>query len=348
MIMKEKLDVLKRWMANNKKKCVGIMIAFLIILGGVGYYAYNQYEAYMASHHIVLQGNVNLREVNVAFRGSDRIASLLVDEGAVVSQGQILGYLHSDELNLAVQQAKATIAAQNAIVDKLQAGSRPEEIAQASARVTSAEAALAQSKQEAEKLQKSYNASNGKAVSRQSVDDIQAKVKVSEAKLNEAQQAYNLAVAGPRQEDIAQAQAQLDAMKSELARQEFLLNQSVLTSPIDGVITARLLQVGDMASPSTPVFKLAENTKKWVRVYVNERDLGKIYNGMAANVTTDTYKNEPIHGTIGYISSVAEFTPKSVETEDVRTTLVYEVRVYVDDPNNRLRLGMPATVSIDI
>ena len=229
MIMKEKLDVLKRWMANNKKKCVGIMIAFLIILGGVGYYAYNQYEAYMASHHIVLQGNVNLREVNVAFRGSDRIANLLVDEGAVVSQGQILGYLHSDELNLAVQQAKASIAAQEAIVAKLQAGSRPEEIGQASARVTSAEAALAQSKQEAEKLQKSYNASNGKAVSRQSVDDIQAKVKVSEAKLNEAQQAYNLAVAGPRQEDIAQAQAQLDSMKSELARQEFLLNQTVLT-----------------------------------------------------------------------------------------------------------------------
>ncbi|WP_243632520.1 efflux RND transporter periplasmic adaptor subunit [Veillonella sp. AF13-2] len=271
-----------------------------------------------------------------------------MDEGAVVSQGQILGYLHSDELNLTVQQAKATIVAQEAIVAKLQAGSRPEEIAQASARVTSAEAALAQSKQEAEKLRKSYNASNGKAVSRQSVDDIQAKVKVSEAKLNEAQQAYNLAVAGPRQEDIAQAQAQLDAMKSELARQEFLLNQSVLTSPIDGVITARLLQVGDMASPNTPVFKLAENTKKWVRVYVNERDLGKIYNGMDANVTTDTYKNEPIHGTIGYISSVAEFTPKSVETEDVRTTLVYEVRVYVDDPDNRLRLGMPATVSIDI
>ena len=81
---------------------------------------------------------------------------------------------------------------------------------------------------------------------------------------------------------------------------------------------------------------------------MNERDLGKIYNGMDANVTTDTNKNEPIHGTIGYISSVAEFTPKSVETKDVRTTLVYEVRVYVDDPDNRLRLGMPATVSIDI
>ena len=85
MIMKEKLDVLKRWMANNREKRAGIMIAFLIILGGVSYYAYNQYEAYIASHHIVLQGNVNLREVNVAFRGSDRIASLLVDEGAVVS-----------------------------------------------------------------------------------------------------------------------------------------------------------------------------------------------------------------------------------------------------------------------
>lgn len=346
--MKEQIDVVKRWMTNNKKKCVGILVAFLVVLGSISYYAYRQYEAYLTAHHLVLQGNVNLREVNVAFRGSDRITSLLVDEGAVVSKGQILGYLSSDERHLGVQQAKDTIAAQEAVVAKLQAGSRPEEIAQASARVTSAEAALLQSKQEAEKLQHSYNASKGKAVSRQAVDDIQVKVKVAEAKLNEAQQAYNLAVAGPRPEDIAQAQAQLDAMKSELARQEFLLNQTVLTAPIDGVITARLLQVGDMASPSTPVFKLAENTKKWVRVYVNEQDLGKIYNGMAADVTTDTYRNEPIRGTIGYISSVAEFTPKSVETQDVRTTLVYEVRVYVDDSDNRLRLGMPATVSIDI
>lgn len=346
--MKAQIDVVKRWMTNNKKKCIGILVAFLVVLGSISYYAYRQYESYLTAHHLVLQGNVNLREVNVAFRGSDRITSLLVDEGAVVSKGQILGYLSSDERHLGVQQAKDTIAAQEAVVAKLQAGSRPEEIAQASARVISAEAALLQSKQEAEKLQNSYNASKGKAVSRQAVDDIQVKVKVAEAKLNEAQQAYNLAVAGPRPEDIAQAQAQLDAMKSELARQEFLLNQTVLTAPIDGVITARLLQVGDMASPSTPVFKLAENTKKWVRVYVNEQDLGKIYNGMAADVTTDTYRNEPIRGTIGYISSVAEFTPKSVETQDVRTTLVYEVRVYVDDSDNRLRLGMPATVSIDI
>ena len=173
-------------------------------------------------------------------------------------------------------------------------------------------------------------------------------MKVSEAKLNEAQQSIQFSCRRAKTGRYSTGPSLVDAMKSELARQEFLLNQSVLTSPIDGVITARLLQVGDMASPNTPVFKLAENTKKWVRVYVNERDLGKIYNGMDANVTTDTNKNEPIHGTIGYISSVAEFTPKSVETEDVRTTLVYEVRVYVDDPDNRLRLGMPATVSIDI
>nr|WP_252894452.1 hypothetical protein [Veillonella denticariosi] len=85
--MKEKLDAVKRWMANNRKKCISIMIALLIILGGAGYYAYYQYEAYKAAHHIVLQGNVNLREVNVAFRGSDRISNLLVDEGGGRNQG---------------------------------------------------------------------------------------------------------------------------------------------------------------------------------------------------------------------------------------------------------------------
>ncbi len=95
------------------------------------------------------------------------------------------------------------------------------------------------------------------------------------------------------------------------------------------------------------MFKLSMLNKKWVRVYVSEKDLGKIYEGQEASVSIDSQK-EPVRGQIGYIAETAEFTPKTVQTDELRTALVYEVRVYVDDPDNVLRMGMPATVKVDL
>ena len=166
--------------------------------------------------------------------------------------------------------------------------------------------------------------------------------------MNEAEEAQNLAVAGPRSEDVAAGEAQLDALKNTLKQEEYTLSQSELTAPQDGVIRSRLMEVGDMASPQKPVFRMSLNTKKWVRVYVKEGDLGKIHEGKDARVYTDSDPKNPVKGQIGYISSTAEFTPKNVETSELRTALLYEVRVYVTDPENRLRMGMPATVKIGL
>jgi HlyD family secretion protein len=113
---------------------------------------------------------------------------------------------------------------------------------------------------------------------------------------------------------------------------------------VDAVVRSRLMEPGDMATPQRPVFALALTDPKWVRVYVNEADLGKVRPGLAARVVTDSQPDRPIDGKVGYISSVAEFTPKSVQTEELRTSLVYEVRVLVADTGNVLRLGQPATV----
>jgi len=113
-------------------------------------------------------------------------------------------------------------------------------------------------------------------------------------------------------------------------------------------VRARLLEPGDLASPQRPVFTLAITQPKWVRAFVPEPRLSQIRPGMAASVSTDSDPEHPLAGRIGFISSVAEFTPKTVQTEELRTSLVYEVRVEVDDPANALRLGMPATVRIDL
>ena len=156
-----------------------------------------------------------------------------------------------------------------------------------------------------------------------------------------------MALRGARAEDIAADEATLQANQDEQARLSYILSQYELRAPADGVIRSRLLQPGDMASPSAPVFKLSMLNKKWVRVYVSEKDLGKIYEGQEASVSIDSQK-EPVRGQIGYIAETAEFTPKTVQTDELRTALVYEVRVYVDEPDNVLRMGMPATVKVDL
>jgi HlyD family secretion protein len=155
-------------------------------------------------------------------------------------------------------------------------------------------------------------------------------------------------VIGPRQEDIASAQATLQADEAALTLARCELADAKLYAPANGVIQNRILEPGDMASPALPVFTLALDDPVWVRAYVAETDLGKIQPGMKAGVTTDSFPGKRYAGWIGFISPTAEFTPKPVETQDVRTKLVYEVRVFVHNPQGELRLGMPAVVTIPL
>ena len=185
-------------------------------------------------------------------------------------------------------------------------------------------------------------------MSAQEIDRAASAAKASRAQAEQAREALQLTVKGPRSEDVAAAQAQLEASKASLALIRHRIDQGELRAPEDAVVRTRLLQVGDMASPQRPVYELALTSPKWVRVYVNEKDLGHVKPGMAAQVTTDSAPDQPVKGTVGYISSVAEFTPKSVETEDLRTALVYEVRVRVQDEEGRLRLGQPVTVDLKL
>ena len=122
----------------------------------------------------------------------------------------------------------------------------------------------------------------------------------------------------------------------------------MLTAPLDATVRSRLIEPGEMASPQKPAFSLAITDPKWVRAYVTETDLGKVRPGMKAAITVDAFAGRRFPGWVGFISPVAEFTPKTVQTTDLRTSLVYEIRVFVTDPNDELRLGMPATVHLPL
>lgn len=295
-----------------------------------------------------LHGNVDVRQISLAFDGSGRIDALKVEEGDRVKAGDLLAVLDTRTLALEARQAEANVSANRQNLLRMQNGSRPEEIQQARDRLDAAQADASRAAADLARLRQVAESTDGRGVSDQEIDRAASATKASRAQAEQAREALQLTVKGPRSEDVAAARAQLEASKASLALIRHRIDQGELRAPEDAVVRSRLLQVGDMASPQRPVYELALTSPKWVRVYVNETDLGRVKPGMAAQVTTDSAPDQPVKGTVGYISSVAEFTPKSVETEDLRTALVYEVRVRVQDTEGRLRLGQPVTVDLKL
>lgn len=294
---------------------------------------------------LIIYGNVDIRQVELAFNGSERIAEMKVKEGEWVTKDKLLATLNTSRFRHAVAGAEAQVAAQQNLVAKLKAGTRKEIIDKIRAEVEAA-------RTKAEDAQRLYRRLHPltveEAVPQEEADEAKAHADAAWAQLNAVQEELRLALAGPRKEDIAAAEAKLKALKAELALRRQELADTYLYAPADGIIQNRILEPGDMAFPQRPVFTLALTDPVWVRAYVAEPDLGKIQPGMKAKVTTDSFTGKVYEAWIGYISPTAEFTPKSVETRDVRTQLVYQVRVYVSNPQNELRLGMPASVIIPL
>lgn len=324
----------------NTKRIIPAILILVALGGGAGWWRFHRPST---EGSLTVYGNVDLRQASVPFNGTERIAEVLVEEGHVVRQGQLLARLDTSRLQPQLDQSAAAVEAQKAVVERLHNGSRPEEIAQARANLASAKA-------DAENANAQYLRRKAlvpiSAVSQQDADVAKAAADVAVAKVAVAQKALELAVLGPRAEDIAQAEAQLRGNEAQLALLQQQLADADLRAPFDAVIRSRLMEPGEMASPSKPAFSLATIGTKWVRAYVPEPDLGRLREGAQARIRVDSLPDRPLDGWVGFISPVAEFTPKAVQTEDLRTSLVYEVRVFVTDTDNVLRLGMPATVQI--
>lgn len=321
------------------------IILFLLCAAGMTTWFIYREDTSQPEHEAVLYGNVDLRQVDLAFLISERIDSVLVDEGDTVSAGQKLATLETIRLQQAVNEARETAEAARQNYLRVKHGPRPEEIAQARANVEAARATLNNAKLRSTRL---GALAKTNSISRQEADDAAASEQVASANLDVADKQLELLLAGSRVEDIAQAQAQYQQAQTMLIIKEQNLKDAVLYAPCNAVVRNRILEKGDMASPQKPVYNLSLNHTKWVRAYLTETQLGKIQPGFSATVHNDSFPGTNFPGTIGFISSVAEFTPKNVETPELRTALVYEVRIIVEDPDNQLRLGAPATVTIPL
>lgn len=328
-------------MIERRTICFAIVLVTAGLLAGCGLW----FGEASRPDRLQLYGNIDIREVDLAFQQSERITELLVEEGDHVKSQQLLATLDTEGFGFSVARAEAQVETQRQVVARLESGTRPEEIRRARAEL---EAITATAEDAASKLARTRKLHEMKVSTREELDDAEAAANTTAAQQKSAQAALDLAIAGPRNEEILEAKAALKGLEAALALARRDLKNASLYAPSDGVIRNRILEAGDMASPQKPVFTVALVDPVWVRAYVVETDLGRIWPGMKATISTDAFPDKTYDGWVGYISPTAEFTPRQVETPELRTRLVYQVRVFASNPQNELRLGMPATVEIDL
>lgn len=327
---------------TRKQRLIAVMAVLVIAAGGA--YLYVRHAGRPAGA-LTVYGSIDIREIQLAFNDSGRIATIAVQEGDRVHRGQLLAKLDPARFQDAVAQAQARLAVARQVLARLLAGSRPEEILEARA---NAAAALATWHNAKKTYHRNAVLAKEHYLPQQASDDARQALAVARSRWQAAEQALRLAIRGPRLQDIAAARAQVaaDAATQALARKE--LADTLLYAPEDGFIDNRILEPGDMTNPQSPVLTIALDNPVWARAYVPEPALGELRQGMRAVISSDSFPGRRFDGWVGFVSTVAEFTPKTVETTQLRTELVYRIRVYVCNPQGQLRLGMPVTVTIPL
>ncbi|HVO35221.1 MAG TPA: efflux RND transporter periplasmic adaptor subunit [Gemmatimonadales bacterium] len=289
-------------------------------------------------------GTVEATDAQLGFEAAGRIDTILVDEGDRVTDGQELARLDQSELNARRQQAAAQLAAAQATLNELERGSRSQEVQQGRDQLAAANQRLADAQRD---LDRTKRLSDGGAVSRETLDKAQLAFDVAQSQHDQAAQALQLLEIGPRPERIEAQRAAVAAALATVQQINALLGNAVIHAPFGGVVTVKDREVGETVSPGAPVLTVTNLNDRWVRIYIPETRIGAVHLGESATITADTYKGRIYRGTVSFIASEAEFTPKNVQTKDERVKLVYAVKVrIISDTTYDLKPGIPADVQL--
>ncbi len=284
-------------------------------------------------------GIIEVTQVDVAFEVAGRMIERNVDEGAMVDKGEPVGKLDDREYRLRVARASAAKDAVDARYRMMTKGSREQEVDRALAAREAVDAELAMQTREYDRVARLH----AQGIVAQTERDRRANL------LAAARAAHDQAVAqlaqlreGFRIEEIEGARADLQRARAELDLAELDLARCQLFAPAAGRVLSKSREPGEMVQSGTPIVTLGDLSRPWVNVYVGERDLGKVRLGMAAQITVDSFPDQPFNGKVTFVSDRAEFTPKNIQTPDERVKLVYRVKVEVATRDEALKPGMPA------
>ncbi|MDX2153666.1 MAG: HlyD family efflux transporter periplasmic adaptor subunit [Bryobacteraceae bacterium] len=350
---------------------------------------------------VKLSGNIELTEVEVAFKIPGRIAELNVREGDFIRAGHILARIDPEQLEqqrsrdrasvtssqTQLSQARAALDYQRSALNneislrraelkaaeirlrELETGSRPQEIQQARARVTEIQAQLDQARADWDRAQTLFKNDD---ISRQQYDQFRARHETTQANLRHAQQALALVEEGPRKEvvenqlaqveraraalrlsqsaalDLKRREAEVATREAEIARataqlgiSESQVQDTIARAPVDGVILVKPADIGEVVAAGASIVTIGAIDRPWLRGYITERDLGRVKIGDKVRVISDSYPGKAYWGKISFISSQAEFTPKTIQTHEERVKLVYRIKVDIDNPQRELKSNMP-------
>ncbi|MCG3656147.1 HlyD family efflux transporter periplasmic adaptor subunit [Aliarcobacter butzleri] len=322
-----------------KKK---LTIALIILL--ISFISYKIYSNIFLKNenNLTFYGNIDTRTVNVGFRFLGKIENITKDEGEIVKKDEVLVKLDTASLEKSLEELNEKIFASKLELSKLQTGYRQEEILEA-------KAAMEEAIENLNKTKDTYNRQTNlfktKSTSEENFTISQLNYKQALATLDKAKALYELRKNGYRNEDIKIQESNLKSLEIQAEKLKIDLNDSVIKAPVDGVILTRFKEIGAITNAGESILEIAKTDEFWVRAYIDEKNLGNIKPGLKMSIQTDS-RSENYEGVIGFISPVAEFTPKNIETQELRADLVYSFRVIVKNPDDKIRQGMPVTLKI--
>ncbi|MGA8010977.1 MAG: efflux RND transporter periplasmic adaptor subunit [Candidatus Acidiferrales bacterium] len=325
-----------------KRALLIVVLAALAVLAGIRVY-HIWLAGRSAANELKLSGNIEAHESLVSFKVMGRIINLPVDEGMAMKTGDLLAQLDSADFRQQVAVDESTRRVRDRQFALGLAGSRRQDVEAAKQTVIDSKADLDQKKKDYARYQALYEKDE---ISGQTRDQAATNVTRAQATYDRAQQILNEIVEGTRKEELDVDRADIHQAKANLDMSRIRLSYTVLRAPFDGIVLVRQAELGEVVSPGTPIVTLADLDHIWLRVYLPETDLGRIRWGQTVNVRTDTYPGKTYTGRVSVIASDAEFTPKSVQTEKERVTLVYRIKIDVENPNHELKPGMPADAYI--
>lgn len=323
----------------------GILIALILIAIGITAVLTKRFNGRHDDGALSLSGNVEITESDIGFKTAGRVVDHLVDEGQRVHKGEKLAVLDSSELEGLVEQNKANLNEALARLEDIRSGARPQEIEQARANVNATEAELSKATKDYERAEVLYKKG---LIALQEVDSARKALDVAASQHKKALEAFSLVKEGARREEIKAAKERVQQALAALNVSEERLKDTAIYAPVLGVVLRKNVEVGETVTPGVPVYTVGDLGNPWIKVYVKEDRLGLVKLGQKAGITVDSYPGKVYEGKVTYISSEAEFTPKSVQTQEERVKLVFGVKVSVKNLNDELKPGMPADVRIVI
>lgn len=321
------------------------ILLILLLLGGLvalGVWLYwgNQETE---SGILRLSGHIEATETDLGFKVPGKIAAIYFEEGDEIQAGEVVAELESQDWRRELDAARASLAAARANLAKLEKGYRVQEVAQAQAAVARGQADYDEKAKDYWRMQNLFERGVVPASTR---DKARAAYLMAKESLHQAREHYDLQKKGFRKEDIETARAEFRQAQASLELAETRLGYTTITSPVTGVVLARPVEPGHVAAVGTTVLTLGDLDHAYFEGYIPETELARVHYGQKAVVTTDTYPDKRYPAWVSYISSKAEFTPKSVETYKERITLVYRTKIRVNNPEHELKPGMPAQAAI--